>query len=169
MEPIDPERERQRLLQLYGQMADEELEKLAEDAEALTEPARKALDVAIKRRGLNMDPCNRAAETNDVGLFELEIIHSFGIFWEALVAKGVLESAGIEGFLFDGSNCLVVDNEISRAWWPSADIFTLQVKHQDAEAAKEILDKPVVGEAEDGAQVKDVNNTLVYDNSVLRL
>jgi hypothetical protein len=53
MEPIDPEQERPRLIQLYGQMVDEELEKLAEDAAALTDPARLALDVEIKRRGLN--------------------------------------------------------------------------------------------------------------------
>jgi len=151
MEPMDPERERQRLAELYSEMADEELEKLAEDPEALTDPARTALDVETKRRGLHVDLQNAPAGTDAGGLPELAIIRSFGILGEAIIAKGALESAGIEGFLFDGRNSLITDNEVSQAWWPSTDTFTLQARRQDAEAAKEILDQPVSGGAEDSS------------------
>lgn len=61
----------------------------------------------------------------------LVTIRQFGDISEALLAKGCLESAGIE--------CFLADENIARLEWPLSRGMRLQVSPTDAEAALELL------------------------------
>lgn len=61
----------------------------------------------------------------------LVTIRHFGNMSEALMAKGCLESAGIE--------CFLADANITRLEWPLSRGMRLQVNPDDAESAMEIL------------------------------
>jgi endonuclease YncB( thermonuclease family) len=139
MEPIDPERKRQRLSEVYANMADGELEELAEDYEELTNVARKALKDEIERRGLSIDLDDSPPATDDTELLELVTIRNFRDFNEARLAKGLLESAAIE--------CFMTDENIAGLEIPIADI-RLQVKSNDVKAALEILDQSIPEESD---------------------
>ena len=62
---------------------------------------------------------------------ELVTIRQFGNMSEALLAKGCLESAGIE--------CFLADMNITRLEWPISRGMRLQVSLDDAETAIEVL------------------------------
>jgi hypothetical protein len=62
---------------------------------------------------------------------ELVTIRHFGDMSEALMAKGCLESAGIE--------CFLADANITRLEWPLSRGMRLQVNPDDAESAIEVL------------------------------
>jgi hypothetical protein len=82
------------------------------------------------------DPLHSANEPDASELVEasdLVTIRQFGDISEALLAKGCLESAGIEGFL--------ADLNVSRVDWPITRGIRLQVNAGDAEAAIELLDQ----------------------------
>ncbi len=139
MERIDPEQERQRLASSYSNMTNEQLEGLAADPAALTEPAYRALKDEIERRGLGIDledslPAENRSETR-----ELVTIRRFRDLPEALIARGLLESADIECFLTD-------DNMVRLDWFISNAIgnMKLRVNKDDAETALEILNQPVL-------------------------
>ena len=61
----------------------------------------------------------------------LVTIRQFGNMSEALMAKGCLESAGIE--------CFLADANIARLEWPLSRGMRLQVNPDDAESAIEVL------------------------------
>jgi len=63
---------------------------------------------------------------------ELVTIRQFGNMSEALLAKGCLESAGIE--------CFLADMNITRLEWPISRGMRLQVSLDDAESAVELLE-----------------------------
>ncbi|MBZ5635665.1 MAG: DUF2007 domain-containing protein [Acidobacteriia bacterium] len=63
---------------------------------------------------------------------ELVTIRQFGNMSEALLAKGCLESAGIE--------CFLADANITRLEWPLSRGMRLQVSSQDAETASALLE-----------------------------
>src|SRR5205807_9229992 len=95
---LDPWQERKRLEESYSRMADGELEKLAEDSASLTALARQVLNDEINRRGLGPVEQNPPlAETaTPVDFRKLVTIRTFRDLHEAWLAKGSLESAGIE-------------------------------------------------------------------------
>ena len=62
---------------------------------------------------------------------ELVTIRHFGDMSEALMAKGCLESAGIE--------CFLADANITRLEWPLSRGMRLQVSPDDAETALAFL------------------------------
>jgi hypothetical protein len=64
---------------------------------------------------------------------ELVTIRQFGNMSEALLAKGCLESAGIE--------CFLTDVNITRLEWPLSRGMRLQVRQDDAASAIEVLDE----------------------------
>jgi hypothetical protein len=64
---------------------------------------------------------------------ELVTIRQFGDMTEALLAKGCLESAGIE--------CFLTDLNVTRLEWPLSRGMRLQVNVNDAEAAAALLDQ----------------------------
>jgi hypothetical protein len=67
-------------------------------------------------------------------MMELVTIRRFGDMSEALLAKGCLDSAGIE--------CFLADTNIARLEWPLTRGMRLQVTADDAETAMAILEQP---------------------------
>jgi hypothetical protein len=134
----DQESERQRLAEAYSNLSDAGLKELAEDPATLTDLALAALENEIRQRGLQIDLTVSSPEPDEREKSELVAIRRFRDLPEALLAKGLLESAGIECFLAD-------DNMVRLDWFISNAIgnMRLQVRKDDAEAAIEILDQPV--------------------------
>lgn len=137
MGTVNPEQEHSRLIQLYAQMSEGELKKLAEDAASLTDEARQALQSEILGRGLNI-ALHDFRPLDELDLRRLVTIRQFRDLPDALLAKGSLESAGIECFLLD-------DNLVRLDWFISNLIggIKLQVNQEDAAIASEVLDEPV--------------------------
>jgi hypothetical protein len=133
-----PKRERDRLAQLYAALSDGELQRLAGETESLTEEARAALALEMSRRNL---PAETAGEVEDsplggrAKLRNLLTIRQFRDLPEALLAKSVLDSAGIECFLGD-------DNLIRMDWLWSNLLggIKLRVRQEDALEASRLLE-----------------------------
>lgn len=134
---FEPEAEHIRLARVYSGMTDEELKALSAAAGQLTDVARQSLQVEIDRRGLLIV----LAAPRGVDVLEqrdLVILRRFRDLPEAAMAKGSLESAGIECFLID-------DNLIRMDWFYSNFVggIKLLVNAQDAEDANAVLDQPI--------------------------
>lgn len=163
MTKIDPEQERQRLVQFYSRQMDGELEKVASQAYELTDVAREVLRAELVHRGLTVEMVERApvilrelpppvpgdpvpeppqSEPPQAGreleLRSLVTIRQFRDLPEALLAKTSLASAGIESVLAD-------DNVVRMDWFWSNLLggIKLKVDPENAESANEILDQPI--------------------------
>lgn len=172
MARIDPESERQRLADFYSRQMDGRLEKIAGEAAELTPLAREVLKQELARRGLNVELPPQAAEKEhpkeesrpaSLNLREagekpasgieqprdLIVIRRFRDLPEALLAKGSLDSSGIESFLLD-------DNTVRIDWFWSNLLggIKLLVDTKNVEAANEILRQPISEELElEGTEV----------------
>jgi hypothetical protein len=160
---IDPAEERRRLLEFYAGQMDGELEQVAGQAYELTDLAREQLRAELARRGLSTvlietapagaakpaplpgdppptppPPAVTTVAEGEVELRDLVTIRKFRDLPEALLAKGSLESAGIEAFLVD-------DNMVRLDWFWSNLMggVKLCVNQEDAEASSGILDQPI--------------------------
>jgi hypothetical protein len=130
--------ESNRLAHFYAALSDGELQRLAGETESLTEEARAALAMEISRRNI---PAERAGEAEDSApggraeLRDLLTIRQFRDLPEALLAKSVLDSAGIECFLGD-------DNLIRMDWLWSNLLggIKLRVRQEDALEASRLLE-----------------------------
>jgi hypothetical protein len=131
--------ERQRLADNYAVMTDGELQRLARSAGSLTELASDALEDEMDRRHLEVADDAAAAPRRELEMLELMTIRQFRDLPEALLAKGSLESAGIECFLAD-------DNLVRLDWFISNFIggIKLNVRVQDAGNAEKLLDEPIL-------------------------
>jgi hypothetical protein len=152
VKPRDPEEERLRLAELYASMTEGELRKIADDPKSLTEPASEALSSEFARRALDVNlEIPQPEPVSHPEIPDLVILRHFRDLPDALIAKGGIESAGIECF-FDDDNIVRMDWFISNA----VGGIKLLVRPQDATAANEILehgvpeafDVPGVGEYE---------------------
>lgn len=134
-----------RLLEVYRDMTDEELLELGADPASLTDPALQALKDEMLRRGLSIPPEVRP-QTNEMELVDLVTVRAFDVLGEAVVAKGVLASAGIKSVLLDEFDQLMDDGMVDLTWFPSrvGSTFRLQVERRDSEAAAGILGPPGV-------------------------
>jgi len=141
----DQERERRRLAANYASMTDGELRRLAGSAESLTELACDALEDELDRRHLDfeddlgeVDSANREPQQK-MEMRELVTVRKFRDLPEALLAKGSLESAGIECFLAD-------ENLVRLDWFISNFIggIKLNVRLADVVNARELLDEPIL-------------------------
>ncbi|HET9742331.1 MAG TPA: DUF2007 domain-containing protein [Terriglobales bacterium] len=137
MSKVDPLAERERLAHVYAAYVDEELDKLLEAADELSEPAREALKAEIERRGGHVEyewesPGEEREHPEPV------VVATFRDLDQAAMARGVLQSAGIESFLTD-------ENTVRMDWFWSNMLgnMRLLVRAEDAEAAKEILAQPI--------------------------
>jgi hypothetical protein len=133
----DPEQERQRLARLYAGMTPEELENVATAGADLTDAAHEILKTEISMRGLAI-PINESPPGLDVlEKRDLVPIRRFQDLPEAQLARGSLESSGIECFLTD-------DNMVRMNWFASNFLggVKLLVNREDAEAAAAILEEP---------------------------
>jgi hypothetical protein len=129
--------ERRRLTELYGGMADGELQKLASESASLTDEAWEVLEDELDRRGL-LDDSETAEQDNppaaQAGFQNWMTVRKFRDLPEALLAQGCLQSAGIECTLGDA-------NVVRMDWlWSNAvGRIKLWVRPEDAKSALEIL------------------------------
>jgi len=158
---IDPEQERRRLAEFYSHQMDGELEQVARQAYELTDLARAALRAEMSRRGLTAElvelppvppppralpgdppepepPAEVLSLDGELEQRRLVTIRQFRDLPEALLAKGSLESAGIEAVFTD-------DNIVRLDWFWSNLMggIKLKVDPEDVEAANEILNQPI--------------------------
>jgi hypothetical protein len=143
MARMDWEKERQRLTALYAGMEDGELEKITADFDALNEAVQQVLRDEMSKRGLAPLPLVAAPASVPQQAVELpapEILRRYVHIVDALIAKSVLDSAGIESILSD-------DNLIRMDWFVSNAVggVKLIVRHEDLEAAASLLDQETPG------------------------
>jgi hypothetical protein len=131
----DTERERQRLAEWYAAKSEEELTRLASDAGSLTELARETLRSVISRRRLDIPLAEKIPADHEEHI-EVIAIRRYRDIPAALLAKSILDSAGIENFLTDV-------NTVRMDWlWSNAlGGVRLFVKDSDASAAEELLNQ----------------------------
>jgi hypothetical protein len=140
--------EGQRLRRVYEALSDGELEQLAHEANTLTAEAKAALTVELSRRKIAAE--TEAGDTSEqkgyAELRELLTIRQFRDLPEALLARSVLESAGIESFLGD-------DNLIRMDWLWSNLLggIKLRVRQEDALVASRLLE----GVVENGSELTE--------------
>jgi hypothetical protein len=138
---LDDLRERRRLAANYAGMTDGELRQLASNSASLTELAWDALEDELDRRHLEFsdEESPEPAQSQRLEMRELVTIRQFRDLPEALLAKGSLESAGIECFLAD-------ENLVRLDWFISNFIggIKLNVRTADAEDAQKLLDEPIL-------------------------
>jgi hypothetical protein len=131
--------ERNRLAQLYAGLSDGELRQLAQEAESLTDDAKAALALEMSRRKLNAEAPAGAEDSGAprerAKLRDLLTIRQFRDLPEALLAKSVLDSAGIESFLGD-YNLIRMD----WLWSNLLGGIKLRVKQEDALVASQLLE-----------------------------
>ncbi len=137
MNKRDSERELQRLADSYAAMSNEELESIAQKPGDLTALAQQALRAERDRRQLTF-AIGQNAERGEVDWEDLVVLKQFRDLHEALLAKGSLDSAGIESFLVD-------DNMVRMDWFISNLVggVKLCVRPEDADAAHELLEQPL--------------------------
>ncbi len=133
MTNTDPENERQRLAKVYGALSEDELEDLADNAYTLTDVARQALRAEITRRGLGI-ALRDSAEDEESSRFVT--VRKFMNVPDALLAKTILDSAGLE--------CYLGDEHIVRMHWFWSSFMggvKLRVREEDVATAAELLDQ----------------------------
>lgn len=141
MGKIDEGQERQRLANLYASMEEGELHEIAGDVDSLTQVAREALQSEMLGRGMEAPPAQRepteTSTTYDEALRPV-MVGRYGGVPEALVAKSMLDSAGIESFLSD-------ENLVRLDWFYSNLVggIKLMVREEDAETARTVLEKNI--------------------------
>jgi hypothetical protein len=136
---LNEQRERRRLAETYAGMSDGELQRLARSAESLTELAWDALEDEMDRRHLECSDEQAPESRQEMEVRELVTIRQFRDLPEALLAKGSLESMGIECFLAD-------ENLVRLDWFISNFIggIKLKVRASDAANAQKLLDEPIL-------------------------
>jgi len=138
MARIDPEKERARLAEVYSQQTDEELQESARHLDDLTDVARESFRTELSRRGLKPGQSDEFANENraEPAFRNLITVRSFWNLVEAELAKGMLEAAGIECFLFD-------DNMVRMDWFQANAIggVKLRVDPENVAEATRILDE----------------------------
>ena len=107
MVPEHSNDEQHRFAEHYAQMSDGELLTLALQPWALSEAAWEALDDELDRRDLELPEPEPAPQTLRPEKRNLILLRQFRDLPEALLAKGSLDSAGIETFLADDNTVRV--------------------------------------------------------------
>jgi hypothetical protein len=136
---LDEQHEKRRLAANYAAMTDGELLRLARHAESLTELAWDALEDELDRRHLELPDEAAPEPLQQMEMRELVTIRQFRDLPEALLAKGSLESAGIECFLAD-------ENLVRLDWFISNFIggIKLNVHPADVSNAQKLLNEPIL-------------------------
>src|SRR5215469_4142921 len=132
----DYETKKKRAAEVYASLTDDELRRLAAEAWSLTEPGKEALQAEVVRRSLHAELVT--SPPPEVSPPNLVTVRAFRDNSEALLAKGALESAGIECFLID-------ETTIRMDWlWSNAlGGVKLCVNSEDTEAALRVLGQEI--------------------------
>jgi hypothetical protein len=141
MGQIDDQKERRRLAELYASMEEGELAEIAGDANSLTQAARDALRSEMLSRGMLAPPAEREASEGSSGGRDVPgpvMVGRYRDSGEAMVAKSMLDSAGIESFLGD-------ENLVRLDWFYSNLVrgIKLMVREEDAESARKLLGESI--------------------------
>ncbi|MGA2690610.1 MAG: hypothetical protein ABSE85_21300 [Candidatus Korobacteraceae bacterium] len=126
-------------------MSDGELESIAQEAHELTDIARQALQEERDRRQAE-DPADDGISKpleDEADWEDTVVIKQFRDLPEALLAKGALDSAGLESFLAD-------DNMVRMDWFYSNLVggVKLCVRPNDADVASDLLGQPMLQDFE---------------------
>jgi hypothetical protein len=151
MTRIDPDQERKRLAELYAGQTNEELESVAAQAFELTDVARETLRAELMKRDLYAGQLDEIEQGHDDAEFrDLVTIRSFWNLAEAELAKGAVEAAGIEAFLFD-------DNMVRLDWFNANALggVKLRVDAENAEAANRALEEAPLSDETDPEASED--------------
>jgi hypothetical protein len=121
----------------YAQMSEPELMKLAGTYDSLTEPAQTALRAEFATRHLD-PPTIEDFETPAATVPSFVTVCRYRDLSEAIVARSLLDSAGIRAYLRD-------ENLVRLEWQISNFIggIRLQVEQADEAAAAELLSQPI--------------------------
>ncbi len=120
-------------------MSDGELEELARDARSLTEIAKSTLGLEIARRGLGISLDDSAAG-HEIPAGPV-VLRRLSWLPEAIIARSVLDSAGIE--------CLLPDENTLRMdwfWTLALGYVRIWVQAEDAADAAQLLDQDWIEE-----------------------
>ena len=122
----------------YSQMSDGELIKLALESSALNDTAWDALEDELDRRHLEIPEPELSPQSSTPGKRDLVILRAFRDVPEALLAKGRLQSSGIECFLAD-------ENMVRMDWFISNLLGGIKLMVQPSEFSKasRILNEPM--------------------------
>ena len=128
----------------YGSMSDAELLDLAAKSWELSDSAWEALEDELDRRGLEPPAPEQVPQIKALEKRNLVLLRRFRDLPEALLAKGMLESAGIPCFLAD-------DNMVRMDWLISNLLggVKLMVEPEDFAEASRVLNEPAPQEFED--------------------
>jgi hypothetical protein len=119
-------------------MSDAELKKLADEAWSLTETGKVSLRAELTRRGLEFALVTTAAVAPEAPSSNVVTLRKFRDLPEALLAKGFLESAGVESFLIDETTI-----RMDWLWSNLLGGVKLCVNREDTEAAAQILSQEI--------------------------
>ncbi|MDE1175990.1 MAG: DUF2007 domain-containing protein [Edaphobacter sp.] len=122
----------------YRQLSDSELLAVAEDQESLLDEAKTSLADELARRGLDLTSSMTAIDADSVDYRDLVTIRRYRDLSEAIVARGVVESAGIF--------CFLKDENLVRLDWQMSNLIggiRLQVGAADVDAAEAVLSQPI--------------------------
>jgi hypothetical protein len=134
MSRSDPGSEQRRLADVYSAKTEGELQKLAGEAADLTDQAREILQSELSRRGLGTEL--QGPNVPETVTPPLVIIRRFRDLCDALLAKSIVDSAGIE--------CILSDEHVIRMDWMLSNAIggvKVWVRENDAQAAAELLDE----------------------------
>jgi len=122
----------------YAQTSDAELRQIALRPWLLSDAAWDALEDELDLRGLDLPEPEPAPQISATEKRDLVTVRKFRDLPEALLAKGSLDSAGIESILVD-------DNMVRMDWLISNLLggVKLQVDPENVQAANAILDQPI--------------------------
>lgn len=122
----------------YRDMADGELLKLATKPWEISDPAWDALEDELDRRGLDVPEAEAAPVVSVPEKRNLVLLRRFRDMPEALLAKGKLESSGVECFLGD-------ENMVRLDWFYSNLVggVKLMVDADQFAEASRVLNEPV--------------------------
>jgi hypothetical protein len=135
---MDPAKERARLSDFYANKTDEELAEIAGQSQELTDVAGEVLRNEIAKRQLSAGKIESPTTANeeDFEFRDLVTIRSYWGLLEAEMARGLLESAGIEAFLFD-------DNMVRMDWFNANALggVKLRVDADNVDAANRVFEE----------------------------
>jgi hypothetical protein len=139
----DSTRDQQKFAARYAQMTDGELLEIALQPWALSEIAWEALEDELDSRQLELPEPEPPPQVVSIEKRNLVLLRSFRDVPEALLAKGCLDSAGIE--------CLLADDNMVRMDWFISNLLggvKLLVDGEDFAQALRVLNDPIPPELE---------------------
>lgn len=138
MTEINVDKERHRLRALYVKLEDGELAKIASEAQDLTEIAQEELSAELAKRCLSLPPKLSPPPVMPVDTPAPVLLRRYSDLPQAILAKSILDSAGIESFLAD-------ENIVRIDWFYSNLVggIKLLVREEDAEAAQNLLEQKI--------------------------